>query len=121
MRKIIQDRLYFVFRDSDGILGFTIRCYDGEPVNPCFLYDGDQQVFLLRRPGQIISLASLGEEFFSFLRTLQKVRFLETPEDSSEIIRQYDVPVVKIDSVQLSGSQIIVSEECLFSELPCSA
>lgn len=47
MRKIIQEKLYFVFRDSDGILGFTIRCYEGEPVNPRFLFDGDKQVFLL--------------------------------------------------------------------------
>lgn len=121
MRKIIQEKLYFVFRDSDGILGFTIRCYEGESVNPRFLFDGDKQVFLLRRPGQVISLASLGEEFVALLLTSQKVRFLETPEDSSEIIRQYDIPVTKIESILLSETQIIPSEEPFFAELLHSA
>lgn len=121
MRKIIQEKLYFVFRDSDGILGFTIRCYEGEPVNPRFLFDGDKQVFLLHRPGQVISLASLGEEFVAFLLTSQKVRFLETPEDSSEIVRQYDIPVTKIESILLSETQIVPSEEPFFAELLHSA
>ena len=46
MRKIIQEKLYFVFRDSDGALAFTIRSYDGEPENPRFLFDGDRQAFV---------------------------------------------------------------------------
>lgn len=121
MRKIIQEKLYFVFRDSDGILGFTIRSYEGEPVNPRFLFDGDKQVFLLRHPGQVILLDSLGEEFIPLLLTSQKVRFLETPEDSSEIVRQYDVPVTKIESILLSETQIVPAEEPFFTELLHSA
>ncbi len=121
MRKIIQEKLYFVFRDSDGILGFTIRSYEGEPLNPRFLFDGDKQVFLLRRPGQVILIDSLGEDFITFLSMSRKVRFLETPEDSSEIVRQYDVPVTKIENILLSKTQIIPAEESFFAELLCLA
>ena len=111
MRKIIQDKNYFVFRDADGILGFTIKSYEGEPSNPRFLFDGSQQVFLLRRPGQIIFLDFLANEFVSVLMKAQRVRLLETPEDSSEIVRQYEVPVTKIESVLLSKEQLVPEEE----------
>ena len=121
MRKIIQEKQYFVFRDSDGILGFTLRSYEGEPINPRFLFDGNKQAFLLRRPGQLISLKALGEEFVTFLLKSQKVRFLETPEDSSEIIRQYDVDITKIKSIFLTEKQIISAEESLVTEFLHSA
>lgn len=114
MRKIIQDKNYFVFRDSDGILGFTIKSYEGDQVNPRFLFDGGRQVFLLRRPGQVIFLDSLADEFVTVLMKAQRVRFLETPEDSSEIIRQYEVPVTKIESVFLSKEQLVSEEEAFW-------
>lgn len=117
MRKIIQEKLYFAFRDSDGILSFTLRSYEGEPVNPRFLFDGEKHAFLLRRPGQVILLDSLADEFMTLLLTLQKVRFLETPEDSSEIVRQYDIAVTKIESISLSETQMVPSDEPFFAEL----
>ena len=120
MRKIIQDKNYFVFRDSDGILGFSIKTYDGQPHNSRFLFDGGSQIFLLRRPGQILLLDSLTDEFVAVLEKAQKVRFLETKEDSSEIIQQYEVPVTKIERVMLSEEQI-VSEDDQFDPLPHSA
>ena len=121
MRKIIQDKLYFVFCDSDGIIGFTIKAYEGEPVNPRFLFDDDFHVFLLRRPGQVILLDSVAEELVSLLLTARKVRFLETPEDSSKIVRQYDVTVTKVQNISLSSTQIVPSEEPFFTELLYSA
>ena len=111
MRKIIQDKSYFVFRDSDGILGFTIKAYEGTQINPRFLFDGGRQVFLLRQPGQIILLDGLADEFVSVLTHAKKVRFLETPEDSSEIVRQYEVDVTQIESVSLSQDQIVPEDE----------
>lgn len=110
MRQITLESLYFVFRDADGILGFSIKAYEGEPENPRFLYDGNKQLFLLRRPGQVISLDALAEEFLPVLARAETVRFLETPEDSSEIIRQYDIAVTKINSILLSDSQIVSGE-----------
>ncbi len=111
MRKIIQEKLYFVFRDSDGALAFTIRSYDGEPDNPRFLFDGDRQAFLLRRPGQVILLDALEDKIVNVLKATQKVRFLETPEDSSEIVRQYDIAVTGIDRVGLAQTQIVPSDD----------
>lgn len=121
MRKIIQDKNYFVFRDSDGVLGFTIKLYEGVPLNPRFLYDEKGQIFLLRRPGQLILLDDLFEGFASVLDKSRKVRFLETPEDSSEIVQQYEVPVTKIENVVLSQEQIVSEENALAEALPHSA
>ena len=104
MRKITLDSMYFVFQDSDGILSFSIREYDDEPKDPRFLYDGEKQIFLLRRPGQIIALDTPAEEFLPLLARSPRVRFVETPEDSSEIVRQYDILVTKIDQVMLPVS-----------------
>ena len=39
MRNIIQDKLYFSFRDTDGMLSFSMNAYDGDPQNPRFLLD----------------------------------------------------------------------------------
>lgn len=118
MRKIIKDKNYFVFRDSDGILGFTIQAYDGGQNNPRFLFDGGNRGFLIRRSEQIILLDKLASEFASALAKTEKVRFLETPEDSSQIIRQYEVPVTKIDSISLLGDYIVSKQE---TPLPHSA
>lgn len=120
MRKIILDKNFFVFRDADGILGFTIKSYEGQPQNPRFLFDGGSQAFLLRRPGQVILLDALTDEFISVLEKAQKVRFWETPEDSSEIVEQYEVSVTKIEKIVLSEEQI-VSEDDLLDPLPHSA
>lgn len=117
MRKIIQEKLYFVFRDSDGTLAFTIRSYDGEPENPRFLFDRDRQAFLLRRPGQVILLDAPDDKIVDVLKTTQKVRFLETPEDSSEIIRQYDIAVTGIDRVGLAQTQIVPSDDAFVEML----
>ncbi|MBR1778003.1 MAG: hypothetical protein IJ752_05405 [Alphaproteobacteria bacterium] len=114
MRKIIQDKNYFVFRDSDGVLGFTIKSYEGQQLNPRLLFDENGQLFLLRRPGQIVLLDSLAADFIAVLEKAQRVRFLETPEDSSEIIRQYEVPVTKIESVPLSQDQIVFDDDALW-------
>ena len=118
MRKIIKDKNYFVFRDSDGVLGFTIKAYDGRQTNPRFLFDGQNHGFLIRRSKQIILLDALTSEFTSVLTKTQKVRFLETPEDSSQIIRQYEVPVTKIDDISLLRDHILSEDE---ASLPHSA
>ena len=107
MRKVIKDNNYFVFRDSDGVLGFSIKVYEGRQHNPRFLYDENGQAFLLRRPGQLILLDSFAAGFVPVLEKSQKVRFLETPEDSSEIVQQYEVPIIKIENVVLSREQIV--------------
>ena len=101
MRKITTETLYFVFQDSDGVLSFSLKEYEGEPQDPRFLYDGEKQLFLLRRPGQFISLDSLADEFLPLLERSARVRFVETPEDSSEIVRQYDILVTKIETLAL--------------------
>ena len=118
MRKIIKDKNYFVFRDSDGILGFTIKAYEGRQTNPRFLFDGRNRGFLIRRSKQIILLDALASEFASVLAKTQKVRFLETPEDSSQIIRQYEVPVAKIDGISLLRDHVLSEDE---APLPHSA
>ena len=118
MRKIIQEKNYFVFRDSDGVLGFTIKSFEGKQQNPRFLFDECGQAFLLRHPGQVIFLDALAKDFISVLLNAQRVRFLETPEDSSEIVRQYEVPVTKIENVPLSQEQIVSSDDVF---LPHSA
>lgn len=112
MREITQETLYFVFRDTDGMLGFSLKEYDGEPQNPRFLFDGKSQAFLIRHPGQIISLDALAEECLPLLSKAEKVRFLETPEDSSNIVRQYDIMVTKIESIP----QVFTEEEELLSK-----
>ena len=61
------------------------------------MYDGDRRLLLLRQPGQLIALDSIAEEFLPLLRRSEKVRFVETPEDSSKIVRQYDISVTKIE------------------------
>lgn len=107
MRKVIRDKNYFVFRDSDGILGFTIKMYEDSPLNPRFLLDENGLFFLLRRPKQIILLDAAADGFLPVLMKSKRVRFLETPEDSSQIVRQYEVPVIKIESVSLTHDQIV--------------
>lgn len=97
MRKITLETLCFVFQDADGILSFSLNEYDGDPNNPRFMYDGDRRLLLLRQPGQLIALDSIAEEFLPLLRRSEKVRFVETPEDSSKIVRQYDISVTKIE------------------------
>ena len=107
MRKIIQNESFFSFHDTDGVPSVTMRCYEGEPAAPRFLFDGGKQAFLLRRAGQVILLDGLSDEFVSVLEKVSKVRFLETPEDSSEIVRQYEVNITRIENVPLSQEQII--------------
>ena len=116
MRKIIQDKNFFVFRDTDGVPAVTMRAYDGQPEMPRFLFVGGKQVFLLRRAGQIILFDGLSDAFQSALKKSVKVRFFETPEDSSEIIRQYDIDVTRIESISLSRDQI-VAEDGRISEI----
>lgn len=118
MRKVFRDKNYFVFRDSDGVLGFSIKAFDGRQTNPRFLYDGEGRGFLIRRAKQVILLDMLAAEFSSVLEKTPKVRFLETPEDSSQIIRQYEVPVVRIENVSLLRDRIVSEDEPL---LPHSA
>ena len=98
MRTLAGEALCFVFQDTDGILSFSMNEYEGTPNNPRFLYDGENQLLLLRRPGQLIPLHSVADEFLPLLRRSEKVRFFETPEDSSNIIRQYDISVTKIEA-----------------------
>ena len=121
MRKIIQEKNYLVFRDLDGVLSFSIRAYEDCPLNPRFLFDGDKQVFLLRRPGQVILLDGLTDEFVTSLARTSRIRFLETPEDSSEIIRQYEITVTKIENVPLDPVQMVNADEDLSDYLPHSA
>lgn len=118
MRTVFRDKNYFVFRDSDGVLGFSIKAFDGRQINPRFLYDGEGRGFLIRRAKQVILLDRLAAEFSSVLEKTPRVRFLETPEDSSQIIRQYEVPVVRIESVSLLRDHVVSEEEPL---LPHSA
>lgn len=54
MRNIIEDKLYFSFRDTDGMLSFSMNAYDGDPQNPRFLLDENGKAFLIRRVGQVI-------------------------------------------------------------------
>lgn len=116
MRKIIQDKNFFVFRDTDGVPGFTIRSYDGEPDDARFLFDGGKQVFLMRHAGQIILLDGLSDEVVSVLTKVSKVRFFETPEDSSEIVRQYEIGITRIENVPLSPKQIVPEKALSNSE-----
>lgn len=97
MRKMAVETLCFVFQDADGILSFSLNEYEGAPNNPRFVYDGDRRLLLLRQPGQLIALDSIAEEFLPLLQRSEKVRFVETPEDSSKIVRQYDISVTKIE------------------------
>lgn len=97
MRKMAVETLCFVFQDADGILSFSLNEYEGAPNNPRFMYDGDRRLLLLRQPGQLIALDSIAEEFLPLLQRSEKVRFVETPEDSSNIVRQYDISVTKIE------------------------
>ena len=117
MRRIIQDKNCFAFQDADGVLSFSIKSYEGQELNPRFLFDGVSQAFLLRCPGQVILLADLTEEAVANLNKAQKVRFFETPENSSEIIRQYETGITKIECVPLDENQIIPEDEMFF---PCS-
>lgn len=111
MKKVIQEKLYFAFRDADGVPAFTIKTYDGEPVNPRFLVNADNHVFLLRRPEQVIMLDNLGAEFYPVLTHASKVRFVETPEDSSEIVRQYDIPVTLCETASPVGKMIVPADD----------
>ncbi len=97
MRKMAVETLCFVFQDADGILSFLLNEYEGAPNNPRFMYDGDRRLLLLRQPGQLIALDSIAEEFLPLLQRSEKVRFVEAPEDSSKIVRQYDISVTKIE------------------------
>ena len=99
MRNIIQDKLYFSFRDTDGMLSFSMNAYDGDPQNPRFLLDENGKAFLIRRVGQVIALADMQEDLCPVLQKANRIRILENPEDSSEILRQYNVPVTLIDAV----------------------
>ena len=99
MRNIIQDKLYFSFRDTDGMLSFSLNAYDGDPQNPRFLLDENGKAFLIRRVGQVIALADMQEDLCPVLQKADRIRILENPEDSSEILRQYNVPVTLIDAV----------------------
>ena len=99
MRNIIQDKLYFSFRDTDGMLSFSMNAYDGDPQNPRFLLDENGKAFLIRRVGQVIALADMQEDLCPVLQKANRVRILENPEDSSEMLRQYNVPVTLIDAV----------------------
>lgn len=110
MRQIVQEKLYFTFRDTDGVLSFSLNAYEGEPENPRFLFDGKSQVFFMRRAGQVISLADLQEEVESDLKEVSRVRILETPEDSSEILRQYDVQIVLIEPIVVSNHHLTEKE-----------
>lgn len=70
------EALCFVFQDADGILSFSLNEHEGAPNNPRFLFDGDKRLLLLRRPGQLISLDSIAEEFLPLLRRSEKVPFV---------------------------------------------
>ena len=88
--------LYFTFLDGDGTLGISVKEYDGEPVSPCFLFDEKyHKTALLRRPDQMIVLENVDDDFYKLLQHATKVRFVETPEDSSKIVRSYEANIDK--------------------------
>ena len=121
MRKIIQEKNFLVFRDLDGILSFSIKAFDGCPHDPLFLFDDKKQAFLLRRPGQTILLDDLSDEFAKLLHHASLVRLLETPEDSSEIIRQYEIPVTKIETIRVDSARMAAEDSSFPDYLPHSA
>lgn len=96
MRSVKCEKFYFVFHDTDGRLSFTLPAYDGEPDHSRFVFDGTNRAFFMRREEQIVALPDLQTEIVDLLGFVKRVRMAETPEDSSEIVRQYDVPVIVV-------------------------
>lgn len=105
MRSVKNEKFYFAFHDTDGSLSFTLPARDGEPSHSRFIFDGTNRAFFMRREGQIVALPDLQTEIVDMLSGVAKVRMAETPEDSSEIVRQYDVPVVVVSPVK-SAAQL---------------
>lgn len=90
------DNMFMFFQDGDGTLSVSLKAYDGEPETPSFFLDElHKQTALLRRPNQMIYLDDMDEHFFDMLKGASKVRFCETPEDSSQIVRSYDVALTR--------------------------
>ncbi len=80
MRNIIQDKLYFSFRDTDGMLSFSMNAYDGDPQNPRFLLDENGKAFLIRRVGQVIALADMQEDLCPVLQKPTASVFWKIPK-----------------------------------------
>ena len=82
---------YMVFQDADGMMGFSIAETDGEPEKPFFTVDEKHKTLCLtRRPGQVIKLSRLDDHFLMSIMRSHRIRFLETPAESSNILRRYE-------------------------------
>ena len=85
------DMLYMAFQDADGMMGFSIAETEGKPEKPSFTVDEKHKsLSLTRRPGQVIKLTRLDELVLLTIAKAHKIRFLETPAESSNIVRRYE-------------------------------
>ena len=85
---------YSIFTNGANEVMVAVLEREGEPLEPCILYDGGDHAIFYRTPDEAVVLDYIADEVKLFVKEAKSVLMAELPSaDAEEPTRSYFVPV----------------------------